>query len=262
MRDGSGSMRIISLQSGSNGNCIYVEAGGMRLLFDAGISGATAAERLAHHGRDIRQVDALIISHDHSDHIRSAGIFQRKFGIPLYVTNRTIAAAQTRCSLGKLKEVHHFRSGGTIRLGSVMVHTVPTPHDAEDGTVFIVDDGTRRLGIMTDLGHVFHDLGRLIATCDAVLLESNYDPLMLANGPYPRFLKERIKGPRGHISNREAAELVAGARSGRLRWAFLGHLSEQNNCPDVALRTHREVLGDSLSLCVASRYGVSEVMDV
>jgi phosphoribosyl 1,2-cyclic phosphodiesterase len=255
-------VQIISLQSGSNGNCIYVEAGGVRLLFDAGISGTTAAERLALHGRDIRQVDALIISHDHSDHIRSAGIFQRKFGIPLYATQRTLSAAQTRCSLGKLTEVQHFRSGGTIRLGEVTVHTVPTPHDGEDGTVFIIDDGTRRFGIMTDLGHVFRDLSRLIASCDAVLLESNYDPAMLANGPYPRFLKERIKGPRGHISNREAAELLAGAAESRLRWACIGHLSEENNSPDVAMRTHREVHGCAFEVRVAGRHAASDVMRV
>ena len=255
-------MQVISLQSGSNGNCIYVEAGGVRLLFDAGISGATAAERLAEHGRDIRRVDALIISHDHSDHIRGAGIFQRKFGIPLYVTDRTLVAAEARCSLGKLAEVCHFRSGSSIRIGGVTVQTVPTPHDGQDGTVFVVDDGNRRLGIMTDLGHVFRDLGRLIASCDAVLLESNYDPLMLAGGRYPRYLKERIKGPRGHISNREAAELLAGAAGSRLRLAVLGHLSEENNSPAVALRTHREVLGESLPLCIAGRYAVSDVMDI
>jgi phosphoribosyl 1,2-cyclic phosphodiesterase len=255
-------MQVISLQSGSNGNCIYVETGGVRLLFDAGISGATAQERLAERGRDIRKVDALIISHDHADHIRSAGIFQRKFGIPIFVTARTLAAAQGRCSLGKLKDVHHFRSGGTVRINGVSVQTVPTPHDGEDGAVFVVDDGSRRLGIMTDLGHVFGGLGHLIASLDAVLLESNYDPSMLVNGPYPRFLKQRIKGPHGHLSNREAAELIAGACGGRLRWAILGHLSEQNNSPDVALRTHREVLGSAIPLCVASRYAVSEEFSV
>jgi phosphoribosyl 1,2-cyclic phosphodiesterase len=255
-------MRVISLQSGSNGNCIYVEACGARLLFDAGISGVTAAERLAEHGRDIRQVDALIISHDHSDHIRGAGIFQRKFGVPLYVTERTLSAARARCSLGKIAEVCHFRSGSPIRIGCVTVQTVPTPHDGQDGTVFVVDDGRRRLGIMTDLGHVFADLGRLISSCDAVLLESNYDPQMLADGRYPRYLKERIKGPRGHISNREAAELLASAAGSRLKQAVLGHLSEENNSPDVALRTHREVLGEALPLSVASRYRVSDVIEV
>jgi phosphoribosyl 1,2-cyclic phosphodiesterase len=252
-------MRVISLQSGSNGNCVYVEAGGVRLLFDAGISGACAEERLAFHDRDIRAVDALIISHNHSDHISSAGVFQRKFGIPLYVTPRCLSAAQTRCSLGKLAEIHHFRSGSTIRIGSVSVHTIPTPHDGEDGVAFVVDDGARRLGILTDLGHVFQDLGRTIASLDAVFLESNYDPEMLANGPYPRFLKTRIKGPGGHISNREAAELLAGAASGRLQWACLAHLSAENNSPEVALKTHREVHGPDLSLCIASRYAVSDV---
>jgi len=255
-------MQVISLQSGSNGNCVYVEAGGKKLLFDAGISGSCAEERLAVHGRDIRAVDALIISHNHSDHISSAGVFQRKFGIPLYVTPRCLSAAQTRCSLGKLKEVHHFRSGSSIRIGGLTIHTIPTPHDGEDGVVFVIDDGLHRLGILTDLGHVFQDLGRTIASLDAVLLESNYDPEMLANGSYPRFLKTRIKGPGGHISNREAAELLAGAAGGRLRWACLAHLSEENNSPELALRTHRELLGETVTLRVASRYGVSEIFTV
>jgi phosphoribosyl 1,2-cyclic phosphodiesterase len=144
----------------------------------------------------------------------------------------------------------------------VSIHTIPTPHDGEDGVAFVIDDGMHRLGILTDLGHVFQDLGRTIASLDGVFLESNYDPEMLANGPYPRFLKMRIKGPGGHISNREAAELLAGAADGRLQWACLAHLSAENNSPDLALKTHREVLGHDLSLCVASRYGVSEVMSV
>ena len=255
-------LQVISLQSGSNGNCVYVEAGGVKLLFDAGISGVTAEERLAACGRDIRSVDGLIISHDHSDHIRSAGIFQRKYGIPLFVTPRTLSAAQGRCSLGKLKDVNHFRAGSAIVFGDVTVHSIPTPHDGEDGTIFVVERGARRLGIMTDLGHVFRDLGRTIAALDAVFLESNYDPQMLANGPYPRYLKLRIKGPGGHLSNREAAELLAASAGSRLQWACLAHLSEENNTPDLALRTHREVLGEGLPLCVASRYGVSKVMSL
>ena len=255
-------MKIISLQSGSNGNCIHVEAGGVRLLFDAGISGATAEERLTARGGDIRKVDALIISHDHSDHIRSAGIFQRKYGIPLFVTPRTLSAAQGRCTLGKLSDVHHFRAGSSIAFGTVTVHTIPTPHDGQDGTVFVVDDGTHRLGIMTDLGHVFSGLSHLLSSLDAVLLESNYDPVMLANGPYPRYLKDRIRGPHGHISNREAAELLAGACGSRLKWACLGHLSEQNNNPEQALRTNREILGDAFPLHMASRYAVSEIFTV
>ena len=206
-------MHVISLQSGSNGNCIYVEAGGVKLLFDAGISGIQAKERLALHGRDVASVDAVLISHDHVDHSRSMGIFHRKFGLPIYVTAKTYRAA-SRYGLGEIDDLRHFCAGETLRFGKVTVETISTPHDGVDGVVFVVDDGKHRLGILTDLGHVFGDLEGVIGSLDAVLLESNYDPDMLANGPYPDWLKERIEGPGGHISNFEAAELL---RVSRLR---------------------------------------------
>lgn len=256
-------MIAISLQSGSSGNCIYVETGGTRLLFDAGISGIQAAERLASHGRDIRSVDAVIISHDHGDHIRHAGIFHRKFGLPIYVTPATLSAAATRCTLGTLKDVRHFRSSDKLRFGDVLVHAIPTPHDGADGSAFIVEAGMKRLGIMTDLGHVFKDLISLVSSLDAVFIESNYDPDMLAVGPYPAYLKQRIKGPRGHLSNPEAAELLLRASEAkRLKWACLSHLSEQNNHPEVALKTHRSVLSECITLYTADRYRVSDVLRV
>ena len=256
-------MIAISLQSGSNGNCIYVETHGVRLLFDAGISGVSAAERLAVHGRGIRKVDAVIISHDHGDHIRHAGVFQRKYGLPIYVTPATLSAAASRCTLGKLKDIRHFRSCDKLVFGDVVVHAVPTPHDGADGSAFIVEAQGKRLGILTDLGHVFKDLVSLVSSLDAVFLESNYDPAMLAAGPYPAYLKQRIKGPRGHLSNLEAAELLGRATEARrLKWACLSHLSEQNNHPDVALNTHRTVLSDSLTLYTADRYKVSDLFAV
>ncbi|OGW29889.1 MAG: hypothetical protein A2X56_05580 [Nitrospirae bacterium GWC2_57_13] len=253
-------MIAISLQSGSNGNCIYVEAGGVKLLFDAGISGAAADERLAAHGRDIRSVDAVIISHDHGDHVRCAGIYQRKYGLPLYTTQRTIDRACSRLPLGKLRDVRHFTAGDTLHFNGVTVETTPTPHDGADGAVFVVSSGGARLGILTDLGHVFPGLQPLVASLDAVFLESNYDPGMLECGPYPEFLRQRIRGEGGHISNREAAELLCSA--GNLKWACLAHLSEQNNSPDVALRTHRAIVPKILPIHVASRYRVSDVFSV
>lgn len=254
-------MIAISLQSGSSGNCIFVETCGVRLLFDAGISGVQAAERLSTHGRDIRSVNAVIISHDHGDHIRHAGVFHRKFGIPIYVTPATLAAAASRCTLGTLKDVRHFRSSDRITIGEVVVHAVPTPHDGADGSAFVIEAKAKRLGIMTDLGHVFKDLIPLVSSLDAVFLESNYDPDMLSAGPYPAYLKQRIKGPRGHLSNLEAAQLLQrAAEAKRLKWACLSHLSEQNNHPDVALRTHRAVLADSMTLYTADRYRASEVL--
>ena len=254
-------MRLISLQSGSNGNCIYVEAGGVALLFDAGISGIQVKERLALHGRDASAVDAVLISHDHVDHSRSMGVLHRKFALPIYATAETYAAAK-RHPLGEIADLRHFRSGETLRFGKVAVETISTPHDAEDGVVFVVDDGARRLGVLTDLGHPFSGLNDLIASLDAVLLESNYDPDMLANGPYPDFLKRRIAGPAGHISNFEAAELLRAAASKRMKWACLGHLSHDNNTPKLALATHRKILGKRLPIFVATRYEVSGVMEV
>lgn len=255
-------MKIISLQSGSNGNCIYVEADDVRLLLDAGISGQQAEARLAAHGRDIRAVDAVVISHDHRDHARCLGIYQRKFQLPVYVTARTLAPACAFQRLGKLQDVRHFGAGNVLRFGEVCVETIPTPHDGADGVGFVVAHGGKRVGILTDLGHAFAGLDAVVRSLDAVLLESNYDPERLAHGPYPPFLQERIRGPGGHLSNGEAAGLLAAAAGDRLRWACLAHLSEQNNDPELALRTHRAILGHRLPLFVASRYEASEEFDV
>ena len=252
-------MLTFSLQSGSNGNSIYVEADGARLLFDAGISGQQAQRRMARHGRDIRGVDAVLLSHDHADHVRCAGIYQRLFGLPIYVTELTHEAIGHQ--LGKAPDVRHFDAGESLSFGPVTVHTYPTPHDAVDGVVFVVECRGRRLGILTDLGHPFEGLAELLASVDAAYLESNYDPRMLEEGPYPLELKARIRGVGGHLSNEESAELVR--LSGRRhKWIALAHLSEQNNHPSVALQTHRAVLGGDQSLTVAGRYGVSELLRV
>jgi phosphoribosyl 1,2-cyclic phosphodiesterase len=255
-------MFVISLQSGSNGNCIFVEAGGVRLLFDAGISGVQMKDRLAAQGRAVTDVDAVLISHDHTDHSRNMGVFHRKFGLPVYVTAKTYQAAGNRCKLGRIDDVHAFSAGDSLRFGGVVVETLSTPHDGADGVVFIVDDGKHRLGILTDLGHVFSELEDVVRSLDAVLLESNYDPQMLENGDYPASLKNRIRGPGGHLSNGEAAEILRANAPKRLKWACLAHLSEDNNTPALAMRTHRRILGQGMPLFVASRYEASAVWEV
>ena len=150
----------------------------------------------------------------------------------------------------------------TLRFGGLTVETIPTPHDGADGVAFVVDYGRRRLGILTDLGHVFDDLQAVIQSLDAVLLESNYDPELLANCARPEWLKKRIAGPEGHISNFEAAELLLASAPKRMKWACLGHLSEDTNTPELALETHRKILGDRLPIFVATRYEVSGVMEI
>jgi len=253
-------MIAISLQSGSNGNCIYVEAGGVRLLFDAGICGGDAESRLALYGRDIREIDAVIISHDHADHVRFAGVYQRKYKLPVYITPRTLDVSEERHRLGRLDNVHLFLSGGTLKFGGVSIQTISTPHDGVDGSVFVVDCGQTRLGILTDLGYAFEELSAVISSLDAVFIESNYDPRMLACGSYPQFLKRRILGTGGHLSNHDAAQLLKSG--GRLKWACLAHLSEHNNNPQLALQTHRDILNNGLTLHIAGRHKATGILTV
>jgi phosphoribosyl 1,2-cyclic phosphodiesterase len=249
-----------SLQSGSNGNCIYVEAGDVRLLFDAGISAREAAARMACHGRDIRDCHALIISHDHVDHTRAAGTFHRRFRLPLYLSARVHRAVAPR--LGPIHDPHHYRPGQSLRFGRVVVHTLPTPHDGIDTVCFVVEHERRRLGIMTDLGFPFPALADALREIDAAYLESNYDEHLLRNGPYTESLKRRIIGDGGHLSNDESADLAGRTLSPRTKWLTVAHLSEQNNRPELAFEAHRLRVGRTLPLHVASRYEVGKLLEL
>ena len=257
----SSTLRFASLQSGSNGNCLYVESGGVRLLFDAGLTGLQTKQRLETFGVDIMTIQAVIISHAHDDHIRYAGVLQRQYNLPLWMTPGGLEKVQTTKRLGQISEPCLFNSGDTISFGMVKVETFLTTHDAPEGVCFVVDNGTVRLGIMTDLGSRFLGLNKIIATLDGIYLESNYDPEMLEGGVYSDDLKRRIQSDHGHLSNEDAAELLL--QSGkRLRWACLGHLSSKNNTPEIALQTHRNILGEMLSLHIAPRHDVSEMLEL
>ncbi len=249
----SNTLRIVSLQSGSNGNGYFVESGGVRLLFDAGLTGAVTTDRLDAVGVDITSIQGIIISHDHSDHIRGVGVLHRRYGIPVWMTHGTYDRAVQKNRIGRLSHPHLFQAADTLTFGHISVETLATTHDAADGVCFVVDNGSRRLGIMTDLGCRFLGLREAVASLDGVLLESNYDPVMLQNGRYPADLQRRIRSDKGHLSNDEAAELLCHAGK-KLRWACLGHLSEENNEPALALKTHRRILGQSFPLLTASRY--------
>ncbi len=253
-------MIAISLQSGSNGNCYYVESNGTKLLFDAGITASMATRRLEEHGRDIKDVDALIISHDHGDHARHAGVYHRKYKMPVYITQRTLEVAAKKHGIGPIKDVSHFITGDVISFGGVSIETIQSPHDAADGSLFVISSNGKRLGIWTDLGRLSDELYSLVSTLDGIFIESNYDPLMLDNGPYPAFLKKRIKGPDGHLSNIDCAELL---RAGtKLQWACLAHISNNNNTPETAMETSRRIVGDSITLYTANRYLSTEALSI
>ncbi len=245
-------MIVIPLQSGSSGNCTYVEAEGTAVILDAGIPGACAQRRLRRFGREISDVAAVVLSHDHMDHARAAGVFHRRFRLPLCCTEATMARVRERTDVRRITDLRLFSLGQTLSIGNLTIETIPTPHDGADGVAFVVEAGGVRVGVLTDLGHVFGPLYATVAGLDAVMVESNYDVRMLLEGPYPPWLQERIRGPRGHLSNEESAHLLQAADHSRLQWVCLAHLSEKNNVPSLALRVHREMLGDELIIHLAS----------
>jgi phosphoribosyl 1,2-cyclic phosphodiesterase len=249
-----------SLNSGSNGNSIYVEADGQGLLFDAGISGVEVVRRFRTHKREPHHINAIFVSHEHQDHIRCAGVYHRKFKVPLYITQKTLAA--TWCDLGLLGDVRFFESGSTVELGRVRVHTIRTAHDAADGVSFVVECEGKRLGIFTDLGHPFPDLLRVLAEVDAAYLETNFDPEMLATGRYPHQLQQRIRGPHGHLSNDEAADALRFCGKRLPKWIAVSHLSEDNNRPELAVACLRNAIGQEFIVHHASRYQASALFEV
>jgi phosphoribosyl 1,2-cyclic phosphodiesterase len=254
-------MEVITLQSGSSGNCVFVRSGDTRILFDAGISASKAQSRLAEFDYDIRDCQALVLSHEHSDHISGVGAFHRKLGLPVYANARTWKATVAKPSTGTIGSPNYFTSGTPFQIGSLRIDPIRTPHDAIDSVCFVIEDTQtgQRFGLLTDLGHVFSSLPRIVSSLDAVLIESNYDDEMLRTGPYPLRLKSRIAGKHGHISNDEAAKLLDSCCANQLQWACLGHLSAHNNSPEVALATHRERHGDRFAIFCADRDGPTEL---
>lgn len=249
--------RVHTLVSGSSGNAVYAECADGAVLVDAGMSGKACAEAIAEVGGDIARVRALFLTHDHSDHSRGCGVLARRHGMGLYMS----AGSRDRCDrlLRKTAEPEIVIPGEHIAVGGFIVQTLATPHDAGEPMAVVLERGGFRCGVLTDLGHPFAGLSDLLGTLDAVILESNFDPEMLADGPYPYWLQKRIRSDHGHIANAEAAELLSPHVGERLRTVHLAHLSENNNSPEVALATARARLNGALDrpgvhLTVAPRH--------
>lgn len=253
--------RVAALASGSSGNAVYAECADGALLVDAGLSGSAVEKAVSRIGGDMARVRAIVLTHDHADHVKGAGVLHRRYGVPLLLTPGTFAAA--RRALGKNVTPSLFAPGETLHAAGFAVHTLATPHDGAEPVAVVLERAGARCGILTDLGHSFPELVKLLPTLDAVLLESNYDPEMLRLGPYSAELQERIRSPRGHLSNGEAGELLRAYSGERLAVAMLAHLSENNNTPALALRTVRKLAaGCRVEIRVAPRRAPSEVIVV
>ena len=237
-------MKVSVLASGSSGNSIYVQQGATRILVDAGLAGRRIEERLRGIDVDIAGLQAIVVSHEHSDHIHGAGVLARRFGLPVWVTQGTLDASR-RIFRGK-ERVRVFENSEAFSIGDLSLQPFALSHDAADPVNFVISGGDSRLGIATDTGVVTRLVYQRLRGADLVVMEANYDRDLLMNGPYPWDLKRRIAGNRGHLPNGTAAETLCGLAEEGLRQAILAHLSEKNNRPELAeeaCRSHLEARG-------------------
>ena len=232
-------MRFASLGSGSRGNATLVQAGDTLVMVDCGFSARETERRLARLGVDASDLDALLVTHEHSDHCSGVGTLSRKHNIPVYLTRGTHASG--RCD--GLAEARYFHSGAPFELGEFSVDPVAVPHDAREPCQFVFESGGRRLGILTDLGSITTAVVDHYADCHGLLLECNHDEEMLRVGPYPPHLKRRVGGDWGHLNNRQSAFLLEQVRHSGLRELVVAHVSEKNNHRDHVLDALGPVYG-------------------
>jgi phosphoribosyl 1,2-cyclic phosphodiesterase len=233
-------LRFRVLGSGSDGNATLVEGGGARVLLDAGLGPRQLAERLSSAGVDPASLDTICVSHEHGDHARGAAAFSRKWGVPIAGSRGTLAAAGLVPE--KLPPLTALEPGATLAIARLTVRAVAVPHDAARPVAFVLSASGATFAHATDVGHLVKSLVEALRGCDALLLESNYDPAMLRDGPYPWSLKERILGPLGHLSNGDVARLVEKGLGEECRQLVLAHLSRRNNHPELALLAAEEAL--------------------
>lgn len=246
----AGCLSFASLGSGSKGNATLVSDGETRLLIDCGFTMREAERRLAALGLHPRQLDAILVTHEHGDHIGGVGPLARRHDIPVYLTPGTWRAGR----LGRVPRHHWITPQARFAIKGLEIEPVTVPHDAREPVQFCLSGAGRRLGVLTDLGHPSAHVVEAFRGCDALILECNHDRRLLAEGPYPPRLKRRVGGDWGHLANVQAARLLQGLGLDRLQRIICSHLSEHNNRPELALEALVPLLdGDDARLMVAAQ---------
>jgi phosphoribosyl 1,2-cyclic phosphodiesterase len=234
-------VRFCSLGSGSTGNGWLIESGGTRILIDCGLGPDRMTARLVRAGVEPGQVDAILVTHEHDDHVGGASAFARRHSIPVHATYGTIqGAGKALRGIGSLNEI---APSGRFAIGALEVLPVAVPHDAREPVQFVLCDGASRIGVITDLGSITAHVTEAFSSLDALVLEANHDAALLHQGPYPQFLKDRVGGRYGHLSNETAARLLAAVASDRLQHVVAAHLSLKNNTPALARQAFAAALG-------------------
>lgn len=257
-------MQLYSIASGSSGNCIYLgeEDGG--ILIDAGISRKRIVTGLERKGLSLDDIKAIFITHEHSDHISGLGPVLRKNPIPVYATADTVSAIWEKTNMNNISPelFHSIRPEEEIEAGEMLVRPFSISHDAVDPVSYMVRDGGQKLGMVTDLGYYDEAIVERLRDSNLLYVEANHDIHMLQAGPYPYYLKRRILSERGHLCNEMAAQLVTELVNDRLGQVILGHLSKENNYPDLALATVKNEVEDSVKVEVAPRDHAGHLFDL
>lgn len=227
-------MRFASLGSGSRGNALVVEDGNTLVMIDCGLTRANVEERLKSLRRDPRDLAAVLITHEHGDHAGGVVSFTRRYKVPVWATPGTASAIR---GLGSRRGLNCHRP---LTIGSLSIEPFPVPHDAREPCQFVFTAGKKRLGILTDTGHITPAIVDRLESCDALALECNHDLGMLESGGYPPSVKARVASRYGHLNNGQCAQLLAGIQHGGLQWVVGLHLSERNNSPERV----REIMTD------------------
>lgn len=251
-------LSIASLNSGSNGNCYYIGNGEEAVFVDAGLSCAETEQRMGRLGLGMDGVKGIFISHEHSDHILGLSAIVQKYKIPVYVNAGTLREIRGK----KLRAfVRPFESHQPVSIGNLLITPFPKKHDARDPHSFVVNCQQITVGIFTDIGQICEQLVHYFRLCHAAFLEANYDEDMLRNGKYPYYLKNRIKGGNGHLSNHQALELFKTHRPAFMTHLLLSHLSQENNSPELLLSLFEAHKTDT-RVIIASRYQETQVYPV
>ncbi|AGB42442.1 metal-dependent hydrolase, beta-lactamase superfamily I [Halobacteroides halobius DSM 5150] len=235
-------MQLCVLASGSSGNAIYIASQERKVLIDAGLSGKETSRRLAQIDVDIHDLDAILLTHEHGDHLTGAGVIARKCKIPIYATDGTWQVGEEK--LGKLTSSQKLIVKQGFNIGNLKINPFSISHDAKEPVGYTVSSDGKKLAIATDMGVVTKEVRAEINDADLVVLESNHDLEMLKIGPYPWSLKKRVMGPQGHLSNDDAADLIVELANKKASRILLAHLSQDNNIPELAFLTIKNMLVD------------------
>lgn len=260
--------KFCSLYSGSTGNSLFVQSDSTKILIDAGESCKKIEEGLSNINVDADDLDAILVTHEHSDHIKGLGTLSKKHNIPVYANNGTWNSMNDQKNKICSENIKIFNTNESFKIGNFIISPFSIPHDATDPCGFNICNGNTKISIATDLGHVTDDIIYHLKQSDFILLESNYDSEILKCSSYPYSLKRRIAGPIGHLSNDMAGKLISYLMQYGLKSAMLGHLSKENNFPELAYKTVVEQLiennyeADSIQLSVAKRCTQTPLIDV